>query len=267
VEEKNLELYNKSPLSQVAVKVSEFFAKLQGMSEDHAKDQKKLAKLLKETKQFFLKQTLEKNCLLGMNTSPFLELLMKANDKVTKKVGGSSKWNALSEKEKLSVEAECLSEAVLEIGAEAYSQLDEHEKKRVDLFIWTGCAMHKDINCVKGGNAAMKAWWKENDMPGSTLLANKDNAAVLQQAENADEPTAEQRAFDSSSGGGVKLTGLAGMLFKNKDDKLDQQDTYSISNFFSPDSRMFPNSLTQATPDISHIVLLLLSSSQDLIFM
>lgn len=225
-----LELYNQSPLShrcQVALTVSDFFARLCGMSGDHAKDQKKLAKLLEETKQFFLKQTLGKNRLLGMNSSQFLELLIKVNNKVVRKVGGETKWNNFSEVEKLSAEAECLSEAVLEIGAEVYSQLDEKERERVDLFVWTGCAMHKDLNCVKGGDAAMRAWWEENNTTGPILLANKDNAAVLQHAENIEEPTAiEQRAFDSSSGGGVKLASLAGMLFRNKDDKVGQQDTY-----------------------------------------
>jgi len=145
---------------------------LKGISSDHAKDQKKLAALLEETKQFFLKQTLGKERLLGMNTSQFLELLMKVNEKLVIKVGGQQKWNTLSETERLAAEAECLSEAVLEIGTEAYSQLDETEKQKVDLFVWTGCAMHKDLNCVKGGNEAMMEWWEKNNVPGPILLAN-----------------------------------------------------------------------------------------------
>jgi len=219
-----LALYNQSPMShhcQVTLTVSDFFAKLCGMSGDHAKDQKNLAKLLKETKQFFLMQTLGKNHLLGMNTTQFLELLMKVNETLVKKVGGQRQWEKLSEAQQLSAEAECFSEVMLKIGAEAYSQLDEKEKERVDLFVWTGCAMHKDLNCIKGGDTAMSIWWKENGIPGPILLANKENAAVLQQAGSDEELTAaEQRALTSSSGGGVKLASLAGMLFKNKDDKV-----------------------------------------------
>ena len=197
------------------------------MCSDHSKDKKKLAGLLEETRHFFLQQTLGKQQLLGMNASQFLDLLMKINEKLVRKVGGQAKWDALPETQRLTEEAECMSEAILEIGSEAYSQLEREEKQQVDLFVWTGCAMHKDLNCVKGGDAAMRAWWEGNNIAGPVLLANKDNTAVLQQAENVEELTAaEQRALDSSSSGGVKLTSLAGMLFKNKNDKLGQQDTY-----------------------------------------
>src|SRR3954452_4896139 len=84
------ELYNQSPLSHrsgVALTLSDFFAKLKGMSGDHAKDQKKLAILLEETKQFFPQQTLGKERPHGMNTSQILELLMKVNEKLVVKVG------------------------------------------------------------------------------------------------------------------------------------------------------------------------------------
>ena len=236
------ELYNQSPLSHrsgVTLALSDIFAKLKGISSDHAKDQKKLAALLEETKQFFLKQTLGKERLLGMNTSQFLELLMKVNEKLVIKVGGQQKWNTLSETERLAAEAECLSEAVLEIGTEAYSQLDETEKQKVDLFVWTGCAMHKDLNCVKGGNEAMMEWWEKNNVPGPILLANRDNAIMIQQAENIEEPTAaEQRALDSSKCGGVKLASLAGLLFRHKDDKVGQQDTYQY--FFQSRQKKVP---------------------------
>ena len=56
-----------------------------------------------------------------MNTSQLLELLMKVNEKLVKKVGGRLKWDTLSEIERLSLEAECMSEAVLEIGCSLLS--------------------------------------------------------------------------------------------------------------------------------------------------
>jgi hypothetical protein len=236
------ELYNQSPLShrsEVAFTLADFFAKLKGMCSDHAKDQKKLFALLEETKQFFLQQTLGKERLLEMTTNQFLELLMKVNKKIVTKVGGEQKWNALSETKRLALEADCLSHMVLEIGAEMYSQLEETEKQKVDLFVWTGCAMHKDLNCVKGGNEAMMKWWEMNNIQGPILLANRDNAAVIQQAENIEEPTvAEQRALESSKCGGVKLASLAGLLFNHKDDKVGQQDTYQ--HFFQSRQQKVP---------------------------
>jgi hypothetical protein len=73
--------------------------------------------------------------------------------------------------------------------------LSEDERKKAETFIWVGCAMHKDLNCVKGGNAKMMEWWDENDVTGPILLANKDNAAVLEQAEEC--TTIKQRAEDA----------------------------------------------------------------------
>ena len=73
----------------------------------------------------------------------------------------------------------------------------------------------------------MMAWWEENNVTPPILLANRDNAAVIQHAENIEEPTvAEQRALDTSTCGGVKLANLAGSLFNHKDDKIGQQNTY-----------------------------------------
>jgi len=78
----------------------------------------------------------------------------------------------------------------------------------------------------------MENWWLENSVPGPLLLANKDNAAVLEHAEDADDYTAiEQRAHDNSFEGGVKLTNLAGIVFNNKSDKIGQHDIHQ--QFFS----------------------------------
>jgi hypothetical protein len=73
----------------------------------------------------------------------------------------------------------------------------------------------------------MMAWWDENGIPGPILLANKDNAAVLQHISDSSDPTSvEQRALDASSRGGVKATSIAGALFNNKDKKKGQQETH-----------------------------------------
>ena len=155
------------------------------------------------------------------------ELLTKANNKKLESIGGHLKWNLLSEAEKSKADREMMSAVVLKLGQEAYSKMPPNERHQVDFFIWVGCAMHKDLNCIKGGNSEMTSWWSQNKVPGPILLANKDNAAVLEQAEDEDDYTAaEQRAHDISSSGGVKLTSLAGMIFNNKNDKVGQQDVY-----------------------------------------
>jgi hypothetical protein len=227
-----LDIYNQSPLaqrSQTALRLADFFARLQGMNGDHAKDQKKLATLLKEIKAAFLQESLGGEKLVGMSFPEIQVLLTNANNQKIANVGGPLKWNALSDEEKLRQDVQMMSAVVLKLGHEAYANLSDDEKHKADFFIWVGCAMHKDLNCVKGGNEEMSAWWDENDVQGPVLLANKDNAAVLEQAEDAEDYTAaEQRAYSASSGGGVKLASLAGMIFNNKNDKVGQQDMHQL---------------------------------------
>jgi len=98
------------------------------------------------------------------------------------------------------------------VGETEYGTLSEEEQRSLDFFIWVGCGCHKDLNTVKGGNVAMMAWWLENDIEGPILLANKDNAAVLQRIQSeADVTPIEQRAIDCkrwSCGGGAALEDL-----------------------------------------------------------
>ena len=105
---------------------------------------------------------------------------------------------------------------------------DEEQCEMLEFF-WVGCAMHKDLNGVKGGNAAMMNWWKETQTPGPVLLANKDNAAVIDEIQDDNEEeltTAEKRALEISDSGGIKATTLAGFIFKDKDSKKGQQNMH-----------------------------------------
>jgi len=225
--QEKLDIYNQSPLAQrskSALQLADFFVRLHGTVGDHAKDQIKLAELLKEMKQEFTERSLGEERLIEMSIPDMLKLLSQANIQKIADAGGQLKWAALSEAERLQADAEMMSAVVLKLGHDAYANLPNEEKQKFDLFVRTGCAMHKDLNCFKGGSAAMADWWSENSVAGPILLANKDNAAVLEQADDAEEYGAvEQRAHDVSSGGGVKLASLAGMIFNNKNDKVGQQ--------------------------------------------
>ena len=101
------------------------------------------------------------------------------------------------------------------------------EKWDLNLFVWAGCSMHKDLNSVKGGNKAMMSWWSENGETGPVRLANRDNAAVLNNMATEDVPNpAERRAMDVTTCGGVKAASIAGHIFSNKDDKKGYQDLH-----------------------------------------
>src|SRR3954451_23780862 len=99
---------------------------------------------------------------------------------------------------------------VLELGKESFVMLSDDEEHALKLFIWAGCGCHKDLNTVRGGNAAMMAWWGENGVTPPVLLANKDNAAVLKDLlpdSNTVMP-AQERALEKSTRGGAKAASL-----------------------------------------------------------
>jgi len=107
-------------------------------------------------------------------------------------------------------------------GEEAYEKLTPTEKRRADLFIWTGCAMHKDLNATKGGAEAMAGSWKEGEAP--VKLMNKHHVA----AAAAGSTELEKQAFDDSEGNSVKLTKLVGALVRHKDAKKGHQAIFRI---------------------------------------
>lgn len=87
------------------------------------------------------------------------------------------------------------------------------------IYIFSGCAMHKELNAVKGGIKAMEqAWAKLGTSP--CVLFNKSNEAVVDSIRNGNELTeVELEAILKSRGGAVKLLALMGCLLNNRDDK------------------------------------------------
>ena len=148
-------------------------------------------------------------------------MVQQANEKKICDVGGASAWDVLSATEQKEINSKTHHNLCIELGKKAFAGLSVEEWQGIDFLIWTGCCMHKEINSVKGGYAAMAAWWLEMDLPGPIKLMNKANAA----AANAGPGPAQDQAVDASQSGGVKLTNLAGAVFNHKDDKKGQQDT------------------------------------------
>jgi hypothetical protein len=104
---------------------------------------------------------------------------MEARKEMIKAIGGEVKWNSLSALEQADQMARMMEKLVIELGKASFEMLSDDEKPVLKLFICCGYGCHKCLNTVCGGNAAMMAWWKEHDVPGPVLLANRDNAAVL----------------------------------------------------------------------------------------
>ena len=231
------DIFNRSPMakrSRTALKYADFIRDLKGLNGDHAGDQKKLAQLLKDLKEELALQTLGSEKLVEMTASQRLSLLMNEHKKKVALAGGEKAWDAFSDEEKAVYNNEMLKDLTRDLGEAAYDKLSDHEKAMLNLFVWVGCCMHKDLNSVKGGNKDMMAWWGENDVQGPIRLANRDNAAVLSgMIETVDSTTpAEKRAMDVTACGGVKAASIAGAIFNNKDDKKGYQDAHK--RYFEP---------------------------------
>ncbi|KAE9389844.1 hypothetical protein BT96DRAFT_1002844 [Gymnopus androsaceus JB14] len=179
---------------------------LTGMHSDHAEDQKKLASLLEALKQAWDRELHGEDALLDLGTVALFPLIAKATATVVKNAGGQETWNSLSESEQ-----------------EAFAKLNPVQQCTIDLFVWSGCQIHKDLNTVKWGAIAMGKWWVDNGVQGPKKLLNKSNKEAARIGGAAGE-----HAEDVSVGGAIKGTSIAGTLFNHKDNKKGQHDTYRI---------------------------------------
>ncbi|KAL5532111.1 hypothetical protein ACEPAF_5675 [Sanghuangporus sanghuang] len=157
-----IDTFNRSPLgiscntSGEALNEEILAMKYTGTHGDHAEDQKAKHRLLEEQE---------------LLTVPAWTALIE-------NLGGEAAWKALPEDEKARHEKELLSNICESLYSEAFKCLSNSEKQKLNLWVWTGCCMHKDLNAVKGGEAAMRAKWAKLGVT-PVPLPNKDNAAIL----------------------------------------------------------------------------------------
>ncbi|KAH9898167.1 hypothetical protein C8Q73DRAFT_779911 [Cubamyces lactineus] len=233
--------FNNSPFAKRAgqtLSIEECGRKLAGMGGDHAADQFKTTDLLAAWKRDMTYLVLAREHLEA--SSPALgTLVADAGAAAIQSVGGEDAWMVLSDEERVAITAEEIERARMMLGKSLLEALPEAEQRPLDLFLRLGCAMHKDLNSVKGGNAAMMAEWANLGVPPPILLANKQNASTLRDIDvdaivgasslilHEELNPAELRALESSARGGVKTASLAGAIFNHKDDKKGQHDAYT----------------------------------------
>lgn len=176
-----------------------------GMMSDHAEDQKKLFRLLRDFKQ---------RC----------ERELRGERWVHKHFGENGLLASMTviEDERTKRYEEGRSAYFHKIGEADFDKLPAEAKVDVDFMLWAGCCMHKEMNAFKGFCTGMEGWWKAKGKDGPIKLYNRDNHATVQTAQGT---TAAQRAEDRTKGGAVKLVSLAGAIFRHKDRKRGQQDT------------------------------------------
>ncbi|KAH9894908.1 hypothetical protein C8Q73DRAFT_645769 [Cubamyces lactineus] len=237
--------YNDSPLSKregATGSIEDCATKLTGMGGDHSPDQIKTFNLMGDWKKTMTYLTLARDYLNDSDhgSSTLAALMGDSVSTSIDKAGGLAAWNVLSAESQKTLYADQLERATTALGESLHKELPLDKKRSLDLFLRLGCAMHKDLNSVKGGNAAMMQEWTHLGHAPPVLLANKENTSALREVDlellttassliSVDNlSAAELQALESSTRGGVKLTSLAGALFNHKDDKKGYHDTYTF---------------------------------------
>ncbi|KAJ7021484.1 hypothetical protein C8F04DRAFT_1314480 [Mycena alexandri] len=221
-----VDIFNRSPFAARLRKqysVREFLVIVKGMNGDHASSEKGTAKGIEALKREATLETLGEQALAGKAFMELVDYLAAWNAKKIADAGGEEGWKVLSPAEQTDRDAKLMAEIVAVLGKEAYNALSPEDRRALDLFIWGGCCMHKDLNSFKGGNTEMMLEWKKIGAVQPVLLANKANTAILRNVYDCTcSPTAtltedEFKAFEASTCGGVKACALAGAIFNNKD--------------------------------------------------
>jgi hypothetical protein len=220
-------LFNQSPIAireKLYFDVEDFICKLIGTSGDHAADQKKGHRLLKEWRIRIVLKRLGEEAVKKWDPGQVVGMLLGLKLQQIQNIG-QARWDSMTEDEKAETDATVLRE----IGRQVFENLPETDKAKLTRFFRTGCCMHKDLNCFRSGDKSMQAMWAEIGKPPPILLANKDNAAVLKDYSSGEAPNeSQQRALDVSKRGGSKAVELGGMICRNKDSKKGQHDSYKF---------------------------------------
>ncbi|KAL1738056.1 hypothetical protein HDZ31DRAFT_70449, partial [Schizophyllum fasciatum] len=227
--------YNDSPLFQrlggKQLTVRRIMRFVRGMCSDHANGEKATADAIREFKMSETILDLGEQRRDEMTVEDFEALVSDWNLEKMRAAGGADAWELLSREEQAVRDLATISAMMQSLGKKALADLPEADRRLLNLFVWTGCCMHKDQNSFKGGNSAMMATWGTLGLAPPIPLANKANAEAVRRAvapETGAQPlTAEQIvALEASTRGGVKTTALAGMIFNNHLDKRGQGDTH-----------------------------------------
>ncbi|KAL5520229.1 hypothetical protein ACEPAG_9442 [Sanghuangporus baumii] len=228
--------------------------KFHGSHGDHAEDQKAKHRLLSEWKSEMTLRGLGAEYILSMPDEERNAVFWKEKEEMILRIG-ESEWNSMSEEEKKKSNLSVMEKVTEKLAERALQSLPEETRRRIMMFAWCGCGMHKDLNAVKGGDLAMREEWKKHGI-APVLLANRDNAAVLEAAEaeavgdsSREESPAEKRAREVSESGGSKLSKLMGKLLNDEDDKKGYHDEFCgfMFSYIGQSIRYPDTSLTRYT--------------------
>ena len=165
------EIFNNSPLAKwkgLQFIPDDFAYWLLGTSGDHAADQKKSHRILKIWQLEVVLQWLGEDVLFKMELGHVLAILLTLKMKQIDSYGGQAAWDVLLDDEKAATDIEIMRE----VGKQVFDALPLAEQEKFTRCIWTGCCIHKDLNCVKGGAKALEEMWTLLNKTPPILLAN-----------------------------------------------------------------------------------------------
>lgn len=144
------QIYKTSPRCQTADDARDFWVKVTGWHSDHAEDQKKLFRLIAAMKTRLERERRGERTIAQMAPAEWGDILFKVSQAAVTAAGGITAWEQLDDAERLYRHDAAFTEFVRELGQAEFDKLTDDEKQSVDLFIWGGCCMHKNLNVFKG---------------------------------------------------------------------------------------------------------------------
>jgi hypothetical protein len=212
------DLVNQSPIGgKYLLNEVEIARRWGGGVTDHAPDQKKFVKLTKDYKWQTDRYTRGQEMYRLMSEEDRQTLMANALSIAQR----TKRWKKSTEDEQNEVFRTALRQRICEVGDDLFKKLDPAVQRVIDLYLWHGCMMHKDLNATKGGDAAMKAAWEKLGLlPMPILLKNKwqkqQASAGLTDRAAADE---EEDDDHGPIGGGTKLCSISGAEYNSSDPK------------------------------------------------
>ena len=216
--------YNESPIGNaVPADPTKLWEKLRGFLSDHASDQKKLSGMLEKFRQECDRELRGEAVIVSGEYREEWEQVFKEKGKeMMDEIGGPEHYEALSLNEQIQFAKRLICEAQIRLGENIYQRLPPEEKAIIDYWVWSGCAMHKDLNAMKGGVDRMANWWKEcGDGTAPVALMSKFKAIAVDSGSLPKEALAV-----AGDRGGAKLTGLFGSLIKHRETKKGHQERF-----------------------------------------
>lgn len=234
--------FNESPVgNQVPADPACMWEKVRGYLSDHASDQKKLSATLQTYRLECDRELRGRAAMLSDEHREEREqVIVEKGRELMEEIGGPEHYLALPVEEQVKFGKRLLREAQIFLGERTYQQLSPKEKEIVDLWVWSGCAMHKDLNAMKGGVDKMSSWWVEfgNGIAPIALMSKFKDIAVKSSS------VEEEKVVGPGDRGGVKLTDLLGALVKHRETKKGHQErfrAFSVEFLKIPRPVQFPD--------------------------